>query len=59
MDLIEKLEEEVKVLRAEGEKFYNKGIKASGTRLRKSAQTIKTISQEIRNNVTETRNKEA
>ena len=56
MDLIEKLEAKVKQLRVEAESFYNKNNKATGTRLRKAAQEIKTISQEIRNNVTEIKN---
>ena len=43
MDLIEKLEEQMKVVRAEGEKFYEKGVKASGTRLRLALQEVKKI----------------
>ena len=43
----------------EAEKFYDKGNKAAGTRLRKGLQEIKNLSQEIRINVSEMKKTEA
>lgn len=58
MELIEKLESVLAKARVEAESFYNKGNKSAGTRLRKDMQELKTIAQEVRNNVTETKNAE-
>ena len=38
----------VKSLESDFEKFYNKGNKASGTRLRKGMQDLKALAQAIR-----------
>ena len=38
------------------DKFYNKGNKAAGTRVRKAMQDIKTLAQDIRNEVTNIKN---
>ncbi|WP_423146418.1 histone H1 [Rubrolithibacter danxiaensis] len=42
---------------ADADKFYNKNSGAAGTRVRKGMQEIKTLAQEIRNEVTEIKNK--
>ncbi len=42
----------------DADKFYNKGNKASGTRVRKALQEIKTLASDIRKEVTEIKNKE-
>ena len=43
---------------AEGdfEKFYDKGVSAAGTRVRKALQEIATLCKEVRKDVTETKN---
>lgn len=55
--LLELLTEEVKIddktynFKEDLEKFYEKGNKAAGTRLRKVMQEVKKTSQEVRNEV--------
>jgi vacuolar-type H+-ATPase subunit E/Vma4 len=53
--------EELKEILAEAEKdaaaFYQKGNKAAGTRLRVAFQKVKVVAQEIRQEVTELKNK--
>lgn len=56
MEEIEKLEELVKSARVEGEKFYTKGVAASGTRLRKTLMEIKNLTHVARAKVTEAKN---
>lgn len=41
----------------DAEKFYKSGNHAAGTRLRKSLQQIKTLAQEVRQEVTDLKNK--
>lgn len=52
---------QIKELVASAEKdataFYGKGNKAAGTRLRGALQQLKTLAQEVRNNVIEVKNK--
>ena len=48
-NLINSLEEDVV-------KFYEKGNKAAGVRIRKSMQDLKTMAQELRLNVQEVKN---
>jgi flagellar biosynthesis/type III secretory pathway protein FliH len=48
-NLINSLEEDVA-------KFYEKGNKAAGVRIRKSMQDLKTLAQELRLNVQELKN---
>lgn len=38
------------------DKFYSKGNKAAGTRVRKAMQDIKNLAQDIRNEVTSMKN---
>ncbi len=42
----------------DAEKFFVKGNKAAGTRLRSGLQKIKTLAQEIRSEVQEQKNKD-
>ena len=46
-------------IETEAEKFYTKGNKAAGTRLRKGLQEIKNLAQEIRVDVSEKKKAEA
>ncbi|WP_130857944.1 histone H1 [Olivibacter jilunii] len=41
---------------ADADKFYNKSNGAAGTRLRKALQELKSLAQEIRNEVTTIKN---
>lgn len=59
MEKFTKLKELVASMEVDADKFYNKGSGAAGTRVRKALQEIKTVAQEIRNEVTELKNKEA
>ncbi len=51
-----KLKELVASIEADAEKFYNNGNSAAGTRVRKGLQEIKTLAQDIRNEVTAKKN---
>jgi len=42
---------------ADAKKFYEQGNAAAGTRIRKALQEIKSLSQEVRNEVTALKNK--
>lgn len=48
MDLFNELNSVVNEASADATKFYEKGNKAAGTRLRKAMQEIKRLAQEIR-----------
>jgi hypothetical protein len=52
MENYTKLKELVASIEADAEKFFNNGNSAAGTRVRKGLQEIKTLAQEIRNEVT-------
>ena len=56
MEKLEKLAELNATAQQEGAKFFA-GNNAAGTRLRKTLQEIKVLSQEIRNQVSEIKNK--
>jgi hypothetical protein len=56
MNLVEQLEALVAEAKTNGIGFYLKGNKSAGTRLRKNAQDIKNIAQEIRKDVSEKKN---
>ncbi len=58
MEKFNQLKELVASMEADAEKFYVKNSGAAGTRVRKTLQEIKTLAQEIRNEVTEIKNKE-
>lgn len=51
MDKFNDLVEFVKSLESDFEKFFNKGNKASGTRLRKNMQILKQKAQEVREEI--------
>lgn len=57
MDNFVKLRELVASLEVDFERFFEKDNNAAGTRVRKSLQEIKNLSQEIRNEVTAIKNK--
>lgn len=52
------MKELLATIEADADKFYNKGSKVAGTRLRGGMQQIKALAQEIRNQVTELKNSE-
>lgn len=56
MDKFTELKEIVDSLMPDIEKFYKKGNKSAGVRIRKSMQEIKVIAQDIRLHVQETKN---
>lgn len=56
MENYTKLKELVTSIEADADKFYNNGNSAAGTRVRKGLQEIKTLAQEIRNEVTSKKN---
>lgn len=56
MDKFTELKEIVDSLMLDIEKFYKKGNKSAGVRIRKSMQEIKVIAQDIRLHVQETKN---
>ncbi len=58
MEKFNKLKELVASIETDADKFYNKNSGAAGTRVRKALQEIKTLAQDIRNEVTEIKNKE-
>ena len=53
MEKFEDLKAKLAEIESEAEKFYTKGNKAAGTRLRKGLQDIKNLAQEIRVDVSE------
>ncbi len=58
MEKFNQLKELLASVEADAEKFYNKSSGAAGTRVRKALQEIKTLAQDIRNEVTTIKNKE-
>ena len=48
MDKLQKLEQLHKVAQEEGQKFYEKGNKQAGVRMRKALMDIKNLAHEIR-----------
>ncbi|MCX2476976.1 histone H1 [Pedobacter sp. MC2016-05] len=56
MEKYAKISELVASVEADAEKFYNAGIAAVGTRVRKGMQDLKNLAQEIRAEVTEKKN---
>ncbi|WP_033564024.1 hypothetical protein [Sphingobacterium sp. SYP-B4668] len=56
MENYTKLKELVASIEADADKFFNNGNAAAGTRVRKGLQEIKTLAQEIRNEVTSKKN---
>ena len=58
MEMFNQLTEHVNDLEEDFRKFYEKGNKAAGTRVRKGMQELKTLAQDIRNDVQEKKNAE-
>jgi hypothetical protein len=58
MQKFEQLKSLVASLEEDFDKFYNKENGTAGTRVRKAMQDLKTLAQEIRTEVQETKNKE-
>ncbi|EEI93967.1 histone H1 [Sphingobacterium spiritivorum] len=56
MENYTKLKELVASIEADADKFFNNGNAAAGTRVRKGLQEIKTLAQDIRNEVTAKKN---
>lgn len=56
MEKFQKVKELVASIEVDAEKFYNAGNSAAGTRVRKGFQELKTLAQEIRNEVTAKKN---
>lgn len=56
MERYSQLRDLVMGLEADFEKFYNKGNKAAGTRVRKGMQDLKNLAQEIRTEVQNAKN---
>lgn len=53
---LSKLREHLDKAEEDYQKFYEKGNKAAGTRVRKEMQNIKTVAQDIRVHVQDTKN---
>ena len=58
MQNLNKIKEVLENVQADAEKFFEKGNKAAGTRVRKAMQEIKALAQAVRTEVSE-KNKEA
>lgn len=56
MEKFEEIKNLVNSLEEDVTKFYEKGNKAAGVRIRKSMQELKTLAQELRLNVQELKN---
>lgn len=57
MSRYEDLKTMVEDMEADFNKFYDDGNKAAGTRVRKGMQDLKGFAQDVRNEVTEIKNK--
>lgn len=57
MELLEQMQEVLNSVQEDATKFYEKGNKAAGTRVRKAMQAIKTLAQDVRTDVS-AKNKE-
>jgi archaellum component FlaC len=58
MEKFNQLKALLESVEADAKKFYENGSGAAGTRVRKAMQEIKVLAQDIRNEVTELKNKE-
>lgn len=56
MENYNKLKDLVASIEADADKFYNNANSAAGTRVRKGLQDIKTLAQDIRNEITAKKN---
>ena len=55
-DMYNKLQEHVNSMEDDFRKFYDKGNKAAGTRVRKGMQELKQLAQDIRTDVQDKKN---
>lgn len=58
MNRFDELKQHVMGLEEDFSKFYEKGNKAAGTRVRKGMQDLKNLAQEIRTEVQDMKNKD-
>jgi hypothetical protein len=58
MEIFEKIKALVNETEGDIQRFYEKGNKAAGTRVRKSMQDLKKLAQDLRTNVQESKNAE-
>ena len=56
MNLLEQIRDLVAATKEDYDKFYGKGNAAAGTRIRKNMQELKSLAQELRLDVQETKN---
>lgn len=56
MQNLNKIKEVLENVQADAEKFFEKGNKAAGTRVRKAMQEIKSLAQAVRQEVSEKNN---
>lgn len=56
MENYTKLKDLVASIEADADKFYNNANSAAGTRVRKGLQEVKTLAQDIRNEITAKKN---
>jgi hypothetical protein len=57
MDKFNQIKEVIAATEADFAAFFDKGNKAAGTRVRNAMQQLKTLAQEVRQEVTELKNK--
>jgi hypothetical protein len=53
MELLNEIQEVLNSVQEDATKFYEKGNKAAGTRVRKAMQQIKSLAQDVRVDVSE------
>lgn len=58
MEKFSKIKELIAATEADFNAFFEKGNKAAGTRVRNAMQELKTLAQEVRQEVTEQKNKD-
>jgi hypothetical protein len=58
MKKFEEIKSLIAALESDADKFYNKGNSAAGTRIRKGMQDLKNLSQALRFEIQESKNKE-
>lgn len=57
MEKFSKIKDLIASMEDDADKFYKKANSAAGTRVRKAMQDLKNLAQEVRNEVTELKNK--
>lgn len=56
MNRYEEFQQIVENMKVDFDKFYDKGVAAAGTRVRKACQELTVLCKEVRKDVTETKN---